>query len=222
MNWLQNGEPVGLGEVAGSTETGSYVLNGSTGSAALMAVTRSGTATWVLPTVDEWYKAAFYTGGGTNSAYWIYTTQNNSVPSNVLSATGTNNGNFASVSNQPPFTTETDPTNWLTPVGAFAASPGPYGTFDMGGDAWQWNETSVGGIGRDYRGGSFAGGAGGMTSYSGYGNPLSTLAGEDLGFRVAYVPEPSAAALLMLASFIAICVRHHPFTRRLGRKGADF
>ena len=34
----------------------------------------------------------------------------------------------------------TDPTNLLTPVGSFALSPGPYGTYDMGGDVWQWDE----------------------------------------------------------------------------------
>ena len=144
-NWLQNGEPIGP-EGPNTTESGSYDLNGSTGSAQLMAVTRSTTATYVLPTVNEWYKASYYVGGGTNAGYWTYPTQSDSVPSNLLSATGTNNANFIAVSNQPPFTTETDPTDWLTPIGAFAGSPGHYGTFDMGGDVWQWDETSVAGV----------------------------------------------------------------------------
>ena len=127
VNWLQNGEPTGP-EGPNTTETGSYALNGSTGSAALLAVTRGSNADWVLPTVNEWYKAAYYSGGGTNSTYWIYPTQSDTEPSNVLSSTGTNNANFTASSNQPPFATETDPTNWLTPVGGFADSPGPYGT----------------------------------------------------------------------------------------------
>jgi formylglycine-generating enzyme required for sulfatase activity len=206
VNWLQNGEPNGP-EGPATTETGTYALNGSTGSAALMAVTRGSNADWILPNVNEWYKASYYAGGGTGAGYWLYPTQNNSVPSNVLSATGTNNANFVAVFNQPPFTTETDPTNWLTPVGAFADSPGPYGTFDMGGDVWQWNETSIGGAGRDNRGGSFASGAGEMTSYAGYGDTTPTLANESVGFRVAYVPEPVTAALLAVASAAALVFR---------------
>ena len=46
----------------------------------------------------------------------------------------------------------TDPVNYLTEVGAFSASPGPYGTFDMGGDVSQWNETVFTGFGQSYRG----------------------------------------------------------------------
>ena len=130
VNWLANNEPNGP-EGPGTTETGTYALNGSTGSAALMAVTRSSTATWVLPTVNEWYKAAYYAGGGTNSGYWNYPTQSNSTPSNLLSTTGTNNANFTAIIGQPPVATESDSVNWLTPVG----------TYDMGGDAFQWNET---------------------------------------------------------------------------------
>ena len=40
MNWLQNGQPVAP-EGAGTTETGTYALNGGTSNAALMAVTRT-------------------------------------------------------------------------------------------------------------------------------------------------------------------------------------
>ena len=204
-NWLANDEPTGA-EGAGTTETGTYYLNGSTGSAALMAVTRSTTATWALPNVNEYYKAAYYPGGGTNSSYWVYPTQSDSEPSNVLSATGTNNANFTAISNQPPFATETDPTDWLTPVGAFANSPGPCGTFDMGGDVWQWTETAVGGVVRQLRGGSFAGDSGDFES-GGYDDPNPTLTDESVGFRVGYVPEPNALSLAISVAVLFLLFR---------------
>ena len=125
-NWLENGQPVGP-EGPGTTETGAYTLSGATTDAALMAVTRNPGATYFIPSANEWYKAAFYKGGSRNAGYWLYPTQNNNPPSNVVSASGTNNANY---------------NLWfLTPVGAFADSPGPYGTFDQGGLLFQWTET---------------------------------------------------------------------------------
>ena len=125
----------------GTTETGSYNLNGGTSNAALLAVTRNPGSTWVLPTRDEWYKSAYYVGGGDNAGYWLYATQSNSMPSNVLSSTSTNAANFTA----PPYTAptygQTDVVDGLTPVGAFAASKSYYGTYDQTGDVWQWVET---------------------------------------------------------------------------------
>jgi hypothetical protein len=95
-NWLSNGQPGGA-EGPGTTETGSYTLNGATSDAALMLVTRNPTAMCVIPSECEWYKAAYYNGGGTNAGYWLYPVQSNSVPSNVLSSTATNNVNFETV-----------------------------------------------------------------------------------------------------------------------------
>jgi formylglycine-generating enzyme required for sulfatase activity len=197
VNWLQNGEPTGV-EGPATTETGTYALNGGTSQAALMAVTRGANADWVLPTVNEWYKTSYYAGGGTNSAYWTYATQSNAAPSNVLSATGTNNANYTAIINQPPFATRTDPAGWLTAVGAFADSPSGYGTFDQSGDVWEWNETADG-TSRGLRGGSFASGSGAMIPGS-FDDTSPTAQGEDVGFRVAYVPEPSAGAVLLTAA----------------------
>jgi formylglycine-generating enzyme required for sulfatase activity len=194
VNWLANNEPTGP-EGPGTTETGTYALNGSTGSAALMAVTRSSTASWVLPTVDEWYKAAYYAGGGTNAGYWSYPTQNNSMPSDVLSLSGTNNANFATISGN------ADPLNLLTHVGFFAASPGAYQTFDMGGNVYEWNETAnfaSFSTGRYIFGGSFASTANAMF-YASAASPRPTGSSQDLGFRVENVPEPNAAAIVFVA-----------------------
>ena len=137
-NWLENGQPTGP-EGPGTTETGSYTLNGATTIAQLFAVTPNPGATYWIPTENEWYKAAYYKTGGTNAGYWYYPTKSSSTnpPSSTLSTTGTNNANF----NQ---TGINAPNSWiLTPVGYFAGSPGPYGTYARGGDVYDFTETKV-------------------------------------------------------------------------------
>jgi len=201
VNWLANGQPSGL-EGPGTTETGTYTLSGTTTNAGLMAVSRNPGSTWVLPAADEWYKTAYYFGGSANAGYWMYPTQNNTPPSNSLLANGINNANYAAADNGPPNYGFTDYTNFLTPVGAFAASPGPYGTYDMGGDVYEWNETDYSGVGRGIRGGGFASGNVTLSSTVG-GNGAPTSTNLEIGFRVAYVPEPNTLALL-LASMIGL------------------
>ena len=76
-------------ESTGTTETGAYALNGATSQAALMAVpspshSGAGAAAYFLPSENEWYKAAYYSGGGTNSAYYTYPTKSNTAPDNSL------------------------------------------------------------------------------------------------------------------------------------------
>ena len=196
-NWLQNGQPAfpagTAGEVAGSTETGAYTLNGDT---TTFSETRNSSATYVIPSVDELYKAAYYKGGSADAGYWLYSTKSNAAPVNILSSSGTNNANFYDYEHTGNGG-NTDSTNDLTPVGAFAASPGPYGTFDMGGDVWQWTEATAIASQRGFRGGSWDGC--GYPHYPcslAYGWSYPTLEDTSLGFRVAYVPEPSTFVLL--------------------------
>ena len=167
-----------------------------------MAVTRNTVATYFIPSENEWYKAAFY--NPTNGTYWTYETQSNTAPSNALSATGTNNANYY-VSGY------TDPTNHLTPVGAFASSPGPYGTFDMAGDVWQWNEADVSSAERGDRGGSWTYNSNALASFTrGYGFPAEPI--HDIGFRVAAnIPEPPSIALLVCGA-IAVLMWHKKAT----------
>ena len=48
------------------------------------------------------------------------------------------------------------PTGDLTPVGSYTGSASPYGTFDQGGNVWEWNEAIIERLAfRGIRGGSF-------------------------------------------------------------------
>jgi formylglycine-generating enzyme len=202
-NWLQNGQRPGA-QGPDTTETGSYTLNGAITNDDLFAVTRNPGATYVIPSENEWYKAAFYKGGRTNAGYWHYPTQNDTAPSNVLSATGVNNATYYDAG-------YTDPTNWLTPVGTFAASPGLYGTYDMAGNVWQWNEAKINSSSRGLRGGDCHLDSSYLTaSYRDYNSPPAD-GWSTVGFRVASVPEPSSVAMLFAGaiSLLAYTWRRH-------------
>jgi Sulfatase-modifying factor enzyme 1/PEP-CTERM motif len=54
-NWLHNGQPTGLQDTT-TTENGSYTITGSP----FQLAPRNPGATVVIPTEDEWYKAAYY------------------------------------------------------------------------------------------------------------------------------------------------------------------
>jgi formylglycine-generating enzyme required for sulfatase activity len=178
-NWLQNGQPHGEPDPS-TTEDGSYELKGARDNPTLMAVSRKADAGCVLPTVSEWYKAAYYKAGGVNAGYWTYPTQSDTMPSNLLSATGRNNSNHFNGR-------YSDAVKFLTCVGAFSSSPGPYGTFDQGGNVAQWTETrGGGGGGRRTWGGSWNLAARYQSSRTpGAASPDATA--DVLGFRVANV-----------------------------------
>ena len=124
--------------------------------------------------------------------------KSDTTPSNVRSSTGANNANFAYAG------FSSDPTNILTEVGAFAASPGPYGTFDQGGNLCQWTEAVVTpNFSRALRGGNWCYGSSYMESNCRFSYQPS-LTGNVFGFRVASVPEPGSITLLVGAAIIGL------------------
>jgi len=153
-NWLHNGQPTGPQNKT-TTEDGSYSLNGKGDDAALLAVGRRPGATWVIPTEDEWYKAAFHRNDGVTGNYWDYATGTDAVPSNKLASPDPGNTvNFAAKDGDhtigKPY--------WRSPVGEFENSASPYGTFDQGGNVWEWVEAihrQQGQVRRGLRGASY-------------------------------------------------------------------
>ncbi len=171
-NWLTTGD----------TEKGVYMLN-ATG-IANNTITRDATA-WAnggvaIASENEWYKAAYYSGsptGADGDGYWLYPTQSNSIT--------TEDANYYSGN--------------TTAVGSYTDDASYYGTFDQGGNVWEWNDEILF-HGRGLRGGD------GFDEENGIRlrhilqsfNRSSAYADDEnytIGFRVsslAAIPEPAA------------------------------
>jgi formylglycine-generating enzyme len=194
-NWLGNGQPTGLQD-ASTTERGAYTLDGYNGQDG-RTIGRNTGAKWAVTSEDEWYKAAYYKGGGTNAGYWGYPTQSNTAPANqVLSTDPGNSANYYinNYSIGSPY--------YRTNVGEFENSGSAYGTFDQGGNVWEWNEAIV------YQDATYAyrGMRGGSCRYYWsysleawlrYWDDFPSNEGSSMGFRVVQLPEPSSMIALL-------------------------
>jgi sulfatase modifying factor 1 len=187
-NWLQNGQG------SGSTETGAYTLSGATSGTAPAA---NPGASYLLPTEDQWYKAAYYKGGGTNAGYWDYATQSDSTPTAVTAgSTGIGSsggtGNFANYNRGADWGSPLQDGN-VTTVGTNGGASA-YGAFDMSGNIWEWNDlTGAAGSSRNRRGGNWFSNAFNLSSSIRLTNDPS-FEDFNIGFRLASpvaVPEPS-------------------------------
>jgi formylglycine-generating enzyme required for sulfatase activity len=159
------------GQGSNSTETGAYTLNG-----AMSGIIYANPGAQVyIPTEDEWYKAAYY--NGTTAAYSLYPNGQNTIT--------TADANFGW------------PLGHSTDVGSYSGDPSAYGTFDQGGNVWEWNDAVIF-MSRGGRGGAWDNGEFLASSFRSTTVPSDE--GFALGFRVASVPEPSATVLTMLFS----------------------
>lgn len=126
-NWMNNG-----GTADSDTEVGAYSLGGQTTG----VFTKQDGARYWIPSENEWYKAAYYdpTKNGTGG-YWQYATRSDSLPNDIP-------GYFAAP-NAANYDDKRERGNVLTPVGSYVNSASYYGTFDMTGNLWEWNDGIV-------------------------------------------------------------------------------
>jgi formylglycine-generating enzyme required for sulfatase activity len=191
-NWIQNGQGTG------SSETGAYALNGATSG----SFVRQNSATIWLPTTAEWYKAAFYDptpGAGGGDQYWAFATQSNAIPGVAFSTnTGLISNPGSNIVNYQYGVDWNGADGNVSTVGsAGALSDSYYGTFDQSGNVAEWCDLGDGGT--RVRGGAWGGDPYlvGIYSTFNYGNSYDS---NFVGFRLASIPEPSAATLALLSA----------------------
>jgi hypothetical protein len=165
---------------------------------------RNSLARYFLPSLDEWYKAAYYdpTGG----VYYDYPTGSDNVPDGIDFAGDTT---FEAV--------------FYDGVGSFNPQPNdiadagvlsPYGTAGQGGNVWEltdWNPVNFRGL----RGGHWNSSISSLRASS-HGT-INPMFGDDIvGFRVASIVVPEASTLLLLCfGSLAVFWRRRPAARDL-------
>jgi formylglycine-generating enzyme required for sulfatase activity len=186
VNWLHNGQG------SGDTETGAY--------ASVIGERNTG-ALWFLPNENEWYKAAYHKNDDITGNYWDYPTKSDAQPDSDQppgsdAPNPSNTANFLRDDALPNnyndgfavtgSTTFAPTQNYLTDVGAYSSSLGPYGTVDQGGNVLEWNETLFLDTSfRGTRGGSWTGGF--SMAASEQFSTLPSVQTNAIGFRVATV-----------------------------------
>jgi sulfatase modifying factor 1 len=216
-NWMSNGQPTGP-QGATTTENGAYDLSTwLSGTAPAMNAINPNTGStpvYRIPTESEWYKAAYYAAGGTNSGYWSYAMQSSTTPGNIPGG-GANQANYLTfayavtqsvnaVYNQ----------NYLTDVGLFTAGGSAYGTFDQSGNAQEWNDLGgTAGSSRGLRGGHWNGNAFALSSAARF-TDVPWYGDQVYGFRLSSpvaVPEPSTYCMALAG---LACGGYSVFRRR--------
>jgi len=192
-NWLSSGD----------ANTGVYSFSGGLVSGIDRSYRNGSDLAYVLPSEDEWYKAAYYKPVD-NGSYSLYANGSDDV---VDLTHGTSSGwNYYTESGQ--FVNGSPNYMWETGDGGMEQN----GTFDMMGNVWEWNESAFDGstnnmvANRVLRGGTTASSAGNLrSSYRGSGSPTAEFS--SIGFRVAAIPEPSSILLMGVAGGVALFVR---------------
>ena len=155
---------------------------------------RNSLARYFLPSMDEWYKAAYYDPNKTGGpGYYNYPTGSDMVPTALASGTAADTAVYDQ-------SFATGPADIM-----LAGGLSPYGTMGQGGNVWEWEETSTDLLNnsssstRGLRGGFWNSDSSVLAaSFRGFGLPTNDNG--SIGFRVASIPEPSSLLLGAMAS----------------------
>ena len=179
-NWLTSGDAY----------AGAYQFNGGgtlTGVDRAAAVTTYGMV-YVLPTEDEWYKAAYFKPDA--SGYSLYANGTSTAPVSLTDA------NYYSLG-----------TTWAVGSGTQEQN----GTYDMMGNVTEWTESAGDGTldnmaeNRAARGGTYNLPASSLSSAFRVSGPV-TYEGKDVGFRMAAIPEPASAMMVVFGAGVGLAV----------------
>ncbi|MHC4789333.1 MAG: formylglycine-generating enzyme family protein [Planctomycetota bacterium] len=201
-NWLHNGQPTGAQDL-NTTEDGAYFLNGVT-HPTNFTISRRLDWKWAVTSEDEWYKAAYHKNDGVTGNYFDYPTGSDTAPTAETPA-GTDLTNGSANYHDGRYYVDTK--YYTTECGAYDAKPSesPYGTFDQGGNMWEWNGADISALYRGLRGGSFTHKDDRMrASYRYHHSHLPEVGRYYIGFRVSMVPEPATLSLLALGGLALV------------------
>jgi formylglycine-generating enzyme required for sulfatase activity len=177
---------------SGNVDAGAYQFNESgtlTNVITRAQILADGGLFYVLPTEDEWYKAAYFKG----DAYSLYANGMGTAPIAGIDA----NYKFAVSSG-------------IWTIGSGTAEQN--GTYDMNGNVWEWNESAWDGTldnlseSRLARGGSFGNSEPLLSSSIRISNNDPSFEHYTLGFRVVAVPEPASAMMMVFGAGVGIAV----------------
>ena len=144
---------------------------------------RNSRANYFLPSVHEWYKAAFY--DPSISGYWYFATGSNTPPRAVASGTETTTAVYDQPQQQGPAD--------ITQAGGLSS----YGVMGMAGNVFEWQETTFEflnqfpGYDRWQSGSSWN-----FSTARSSGNDNPDGSDSTVGFRVASIPEQTLTTLM--------------------------
>lgn len=149
---------------------------------------RNRLARYVLPTVDEWYKAAYFDPDPEPGAarYFNFPTGSNDPPTPVTSGTDPDTAVYRQRPRQGPAD--------ITQAGGLS----PFGVMAMGGNVWEWEETELDLINdtpssiRGLRGGRWVNAPGDIWVFSRDDDDFPNFEALGHGFRVVRLPERTA------------------------------